>query len=481
MALVNIRELAATAHKEIIEGKLDLAYPKILFLLDQDPIFHVHLYLMALYFSKMEHTGAAIMAYERTLQLYPDFSECINNVGGCYRKLGLTDKARACFKRAIEIGKSAKFQQDAGPGAKKALSDYLANYGSSHVASHDQETAIKYFNEALLLNPDNGNAKWNLSLVQLELGDYENGFKNYENGERLNAKRSRNYRPTQTDTPIWSGEKDKTVVIYGEQGIGDEIMFATIIPDMVKDCKKIIYDAHPRLYRMFRKAFSSLGVDVYGTRKDHELAWCNSYDIDFKVPIGSIPMLYRKKLEDFPRKPYLIAEDKSINLAKETLSKLPKRKLNIGLSWKGGTNKSSKDSRVMPMMDMIPLFENLDANFISLQYHDNAIHEIDRFVESTQFEIHHFKNLIDDYNLTLGLVSELDLVISVPQSVVHLCGAANVRAYQLCPYNNLWQMGVYGHEMPWYSSVSNIWQPSVDDWKSTIAEAIVKVKEEFKC
>lgn len=482
MALINLPNLAKEAHDEIIAGKEDAAYPKILYLLDQDPDNFYYLYLFASYYSKKEKLGAAMMAYEKAIKLYPDFSECVNNVGGIYRKLGLFDKAIDSFKRAIEIGRTQKFRDDCQDRADNLLADYISNLGSAYVAHHESDTAIKYFDEALALNPECENAKWNKSLVLLEKGDYKNGFVNYDFGDRKNAKKDRNYKLDQKETPLWNGEKDKTVVIFGEQGIGDEIMFATIIPDMAKDCKKIIYDAHPRLYRMFRHAFSGLGnVDVYGTRKNHEVAWTPHYEIDCKIPIGSIARYYRQKREDFPGLPYLKAEEILVAKVIDKLAALPKRKLNIGISWKGGTHKSSKDVRCMPMKEMLPLFEQLDANFISLQYHDNALHEIDRFIESTGQNIFHFKDLIDSYDLTLALVSKLDLVISVPQSVVHLAGAANVRTYQLCPYRNMWQMGVYGEDMPWYKSVSNIWQLTHADWKTCITGAIVKVKEEFKC
>lgn len=481
MALINIRDLAKSAHDEIIEGRLDAAYPKILYLLDQDPNNYFYLYLFASYYSKRENLGAAILAYEKAIGLYPNFSECINNVGGCYRKLGYFDKAIDCFKKAVEIGRTDKFKHDFGSKANQFLADYISNLGSSNVARHAADLALGYFEEALALNPECENAKWNKSLVLLEKGDYENGFINYDFGDRRNSKRDRNYTPGKPETLVWGGEKGKTVVVYGEQGIGDEIMFATIIPDLARDCKKVIYDAHPRLYRMFRHAFAGLGVDCYGTRKDHQVGWLENYSVDYKVPIGSIAKYYRKKLEDFPRKPYLKADEQCKQAALKCLQSLPKKKLNIGISWKGGTHKSSKDSRVLPMDELVPLFDNLDANFISLQYHDNALREIDKFTEWTGFEIHHFKNLVDDYNLTLGLINELDVIISVPQSVVHLAGAADVRAIQLCPYNHLWQMGVYGMDMPWYSSVTNVWQAFDGDWATTIKLAIEKVKEEFGC
>lgn len=481
MAFINLKELASEAHKEIVDGHLEPALTKTLYLLDQDPDNFFYIYLLASYYSKKEHLGAAIMAFEKAILLYPDFSECLNNVGGCYRKMGHFEKAVTSFEKAIAVGRTEKFKKDTGEKANSLLADYISNLGSAHVAMHMPNVALKHFDEALALNPECDNAKWNKSLVLLEIGDYENGFINYDFGDRKNAKKDRNYRPKEGITPEWNGEKDKTVVVFGEQGIGDELMFATILPDFAKDCKKVIYDAHPRLYRMFRHAFKDIGIDCYGTRKAHEVAWSGHYDIDYKVPIGSLAKYYRKKIEDFPRKSYLIPESKNIEIVNRELSRLPKKKINIGLSWKGGTNKSSKDVRCMPMGEMLPLFKELDANFISLQYHDNALHEIDRFTESTGYEIYHYKNLVDDYALTAALVTELDLIISVPQSVIHLCGVAGARTYQLCPYRNLWQMGVYGQDMPWYSSVSNIWQEYHADWAGVIRKAIEKAKGEFGC
>src|SRR3990167_8289871 len=181
------------------------------------------------------------------------------------------------------------------------------------------------------------------------MGDYENGFIDYDFGDRMDAKKHRNYRPGQGQTPLWEGEKDKTVVVHGEQGIGDELMFATILPDLAKDCKKVIFDAHPRLYTMFRRSFAEYNIDVFGTRKDNQLVWPHKYEIDYRIPIGSIAKFYRKRLEDFPKKPYLKAKDSEVAIVNEKLDLLPAKKLNIGLSWKGGTATSSKTHRILPM------------------------------------------------------------------------------------------------------------------------------------
>ena len=481
MALINLKKLAEAAHKDLTSGKLDDCYTKVLYLLDSNPDHYFYLYLLGSYYSKRGNIGASILAYEKAVSVCENFSEAINNLGGCYRKAGMYDKAMACFEKAVEIGKSDKFKRDTKADGSSLLADYVSNLGSIYVGMHNPEKALGYLNEAINIYNQCGNARWNRSLALLEMGDYENGFIDYDFGDRMDAKKHRNYRPGQGQTPLWEGEKDKTVVVHGEQGIGDELMFATILPDLAKDCKKVIFDAHPRLYTMFRRSFAEYNIDVYGTRKDNQLVWPNKYEIDYRIPIGSIAKFYRKRLEDFPKKPYLKAKESEVAIVNEKLDLLPAKKLNIGLSWKGGTATSSKTHRILPMKHLDILFNELDANFISLQYHENGKHEVDRYNEQSNNNIYHWQKIIDDYDLTCALLSRLDLVISVPQSIIHLAGVMGVKAYQLSPYNYIWQMGVYGKQLPWYSSITSIWQRSPDDWEYVVLEACRLAKEEFVC
>lgn len=483
MAYTDLNELMLEAHDAIKKEKLDEALPRLKLLINKAPWNHYVLYLWGAYHSKMEDHGLSIIFYEAACKQATDFSEAINNVGGSYRKLGYQDKAIEAFKRAVEIGRTEKFKKDAGQRADGLLSDYLSNIGSAYVGMHSSKQALQYLNEALEVNPDCTNAHWNKALACLELGDYETGFYEYEFGDRrLTKKQGRHYKAHINDapeTPFWDGQHDKTVVVYGEQGIGDEIMFATLLPDLAAVSKKVIYDCHPRLYRMFRRAFKHLGIDCFGTRKDHQLSWCCRYDVDYKIPLGSLAKHFRKSASDFPGQPYLPADANDVKAVTHRFENLPKKRLNIGLSWKGGTDGSHKTFRHLPMKFFDKLFDEIDANFISLQYDENGRLDVDIYEEKTGNTIHHWQKEIDDYDLTSAMVSKLDCIISVPQSVVHLAGAMDVRTFQLCPYNHIWQMGVYGQDMPWYSSVTNIWQQEHAGWEYTMDEAIKMVKKEF--
>lgn len=482
MAFVDSHSFMLKAYEDLKENRLEACYTKILTLIEDMPEEPFLLYMLGSYYSKLEQCGMSLMAYEKAISLRENFSEAINNVSGSYRKLGMQDKAIAGFSEAVKIGQHPDFAKTNPEKPDKLLADYLSNLGSTYVGMNNAELAIKYLNEALEVYPECHNARWNRSLVYLEVGRYKEGFEDYEFGDRMNAKRHRNYRVDSDVTPMWDGSADKVVAVYGEQGIGDELMFATMIEDLAKDCKEVIYDAHPRLYKMFRRAFAHLGnVYAYGTRKSHDLAWCHRHQVDCKSPIGSLAKFYRHKWEDFPRTPYLEPSEKAAKAVEHRFAKLPKRP-NIGISWRGGTRGSHKSARQIPEAEIRKLVTSLDANIISLQYDKTSRRDVDLINEGLpEHYIYHWQKEIDDYELTAAMLPHLDLIISVPQSVVHLAGVMGARTYQLCPYNHLWQMGKYGEDMPWYNCVTNFWQKEPEGWTHIIDEAIKQAKEEFQC
>ena len=377
---------------------------------------------------------------------------CWNNLGYVLRENRKIDECREAFAKAIEINPND--------------SDSWMNLGGTYVATGNPDKAIELSNKALEIKSDNPNAEWNRALAILEKGDYQNGWIDYEAGTRSKDRFLRKYKGKE-ETPKWDGSKGKTIVVYGEQGIGDEIMFASILPDLMKDAR-VIFDAHPRLYKIFRRSFPN--IYVYGTRKEGALAWPGLHKIDAAIPIGSLGKFYRNKKEDFPGIPYLKADPILCQKMQEKLNELgPKMK--IGFSWKGGTKKTVDSSRHIKLKQWLPLFESIDADWISLQYKLEAQQEIDKFTKEHNIKIHHFQDEIDDYDLTAALVSNLDLIISVPQSVVHLAGSLGVPTIQLTPKNALWQMGVYGEDMPWYRCVKNIWQGEDRKWEGVIEKA----------
>ena len=459
MALVKADELFNRG-MQIIKGGGDLNEAEKIFniLIDEDIDSDVTIYALGCCAIGKGRFGLAINLFKQAVSQNPNFAEAWNNMGCCYRTLCITDKALESFKKADEL--------------KKDEPDFLGNIGGCHVASGDPKKALHYLNKCLEKVPSHASALNNKSLAYLEQGNWQAGFALYD--YRMEATGNHEERDYHANgTPYWEGESNKTVVVYGEQGIGDEIMFASVLPDIMNECN-VILDAHPRLADIFRNSFTD--IPIYGTRKSGDLMWPAMYKIDAKISIGSLARFYRFADRDFPRIPYLSPEASLKQLFKERLLKLGS-KPKIGISWKGGTKKTNKKYRTIPLKQWMPIFEGVEADFISLQYQDDAEIDIENFEKVSKIKIHHWRDVIDDYDQTAGLVANLDLVISVPQSVVHLAGALGTACWQLTPFRAMWQMGPYGKDMPWYDSVKSYWQGSDCLWPPVIGRVLSDLKQ----
>lgn len=426
------------------------------------------LFLIATTLMKKEYNALAIELFKLVIQ--KDFNQwnAWLNLGYCYKKDEYVLEARAAFKKALEVKREMGIKEEEAPT--------LVNLGTTYIAQGQPKEALKYIEEALKIEPNNQEAFWNGSLAQLELGNYETGWKWYSSGVRTEEGVKRNYGIN--EIPEWDGATGKTIVVYGEQGIGDEIMFASMILDLIlsKKCN-VIFDAHPRLYKIFRNSFPE--ATVYGTRKDKEVSWPFNHQIDACIPLASCGKFLRNKKEDFLGVPYLKADDELVRKFDELL-KPYSDKPKIGISWKGGTKKTNLKERIISLKQWLPILKEIDAYYFSLQYTDDAQAQIDKAEKEFGIKIYHWQDMIDDYDETAAFVSNLDMVISVPQSVVHLAGALGVPTIQLTPRQAMWQMGVYGENMPWYQCVKNIWQKTNGDWQPVIQKAKAELCKLFQ-
>lgn len=446
------------------EEELREAEDIVNFLLSYDKDSQALWFYLGVIASKRKYNFLAIELFKKSLSLDSESiaaTPVYNNLGVVYKEENLINESRDCFDKAIKIHDEKRKKN----GKVKNLDeDLITNLGSLFVGMGEPDKAIELFDKALKINPKHTQAHWNKSLCLLEKGDYAKGWPEYDYGERLADRVERNY--SIDNLPTWDGSPQKTVIVYGEQGIGDEIMFASMLPDLMKTCR-VILDAHPRLVELFRESFPT--IPVFGTRKvsTSYIQWQQFFNVDAKIPIGGLGKFFRNKKEDFPGAPYLKANDKLIAKYKEKLDSLGD-KLKIGISWTGGIKSTNNSERHIPLEKWLPIF-NQEVEIISLQYKKDAQSQIDKFnKEHPNIKIHHWQDAVDDYDETAALVSNLDLVISVPQSVVHLAGALGVGTWQLCPKKALWQMGPYGEDMPWYSSVHNFWQDETLTWEPVI-------------
>jgi hypothetical protein len=385
-----------------------------------------------------DRLGLAISLLERAGKGMPQ-DDIFANLAIAYKQSGQHNKCVAMFKEAIKHDPSAKV---------------LADYAALFVNVGTPQEAIKHSQKALNKDPNCHMAHWNMGLGKLELGMWDTGWDHFEHSLFTNPPMRIDRHIA--DKPYWDGTPGKKLAIYGEQGLGDEIMFASILPDVMRD-NTVIFECHERLETLFKRSFD---IPIYGTREKHfqQISWPNDHEIDAQVSLGSLGQYYRRSREAFPGTPYLKAES------------APRGdKFRVGISWTGGMKPGRIRVREIPLTMWYPILNN-SCEFISLQYtecHD----EIDAVNRLGGHDIIEMDDIVKahDYYETAKLVKSCDLIISCATSLYHLAGALGVRTWLMAPNKPAWREGFSG-PIPWYRSVRVYRQPGggQDMWRPVV-------------
>lgn len=423
-----------------LEKKYDEAEKIYVQLLEQN---HDNSGLMATLGSLYVQTGKyglGIHFLEQSIKGGMKQTDVFTNLGLAYKKAGQIKKAREYFDESIK--------DEPSPEA-------LTNYSGLLIESGQDEKCIDFCERAIKEKPELPIAHWNLALSLLSNGVWDRAWDEHEWGLKTQGIREERIV---LNVPIWDGKSPGTVLVYGEQGMGDEIMFASMLPDLLKT-NKVVFECYHRLENLFKKAFP--GVHIYGTREDREVFWAYDHKIDYRIPIGSLGQFYRRSSESFPGTSYLKADA------------LPKGdKFRIGISWKGGGAKLGRIvKRSIPLSWWKPILNVPNVEFVSLQYGLGREEELD-VVKALGYDIKSMDEYTEakDYYETARLVKSCDLVISVCTSVIHLAGALGVPCWVMTPKHPAWRYQNSGR-MPWYRSVRLYRSPDVEmtGWPPVIA------------
>ena len=437
--MASISSRVRTAHELEASGLHDEAIKVAAEILDEEPNNALALYVATRCFNDLDRPGFGQVFGERLTRLVPKESAAWVNYGNAYQIGFDIPNAINCNAKALELD----------PENFAALSNLVLAH-SSHA---EPEKAMKYLLEAERLSPHDRNIKENKGILQLMIGEWE-GWKHYNRGVGTNSDRKRRSYLDYVE-PVWKGQKGKNVVLYGEQGLGDEICFASVVPEMMKDCNLII-ETQAKLEGLFRNSFD---VPVYGTRYTHGLEWPDHHRIDAVISMSQAMELYRQKDEDFTGKPYLVADEQKRKVWRAILGCYPGKK--IGVAWSAGTTKTGKKVRSVPL----ECFKGM-GTLVSLEYKDPS-----EEIKESGIEMLDFHKFLDhkDYGETAALVSELDHVICATTAIADLCGALGKSCDVLVPERPHWRYYGDSDKSIWYDSHNLIRQNGT--WQQTIGDA----------
>lgn len=273
--------------------------------------------------------------------------------------------------------------------------------------------------------------------------------------------------PRSVPYPRWNGEAlaGKTILVYGEQGVGDEVMYAPYVLGLVRAGARCVFECEPRLEPLFARAFPECLILHRQDRQ--QIPWHASLpEIDYCVSALSLPLYFSHPLD---RQPFLKADPGRAEYWRKRLQAMGPG-LKVGVSWRGGADAKTRKIRSIPERVFGGLLE-ADATFVSLQYGATAA---DAAMVSPALMYFPEVDPLRDLDDFCALVSALDVVVSIDNSTVHFAGALGVRTLLLLPVYSEWRWGnqVAGVS-PWYQSLEFVRQSVASEggWQALILEA----------
>jgi hypothetical protein len=348
--------------------------------------------------------------------------------------------------------------------------DALVRLGKMHRVLGESDEALAFFDQAARRQPGSAIPVYERGLLRLANGDFAEGWRDYDARWRSpELVHTRGFVPERLipllkTAPAKSDLAGKRVLLIGDQGIGDQVMFASVLPDLQRTAKSVLCVCEPRLMRLLRNAFPAVSfIHPDGAQVDGD-------SVDVLMAMSSLGSAFRRTGADFPGHRYLKARTDGAARWAGRLGDRPAG-LRIGVSWRGGVPQTNRVGRSIALKALHPLLEIPDCQVVSLQYGDVAA-EIETVNLGLAAPILHFPpGELSDFQDFADLIETLDLVVSVQNAAVHLAGAMGKACIALLPHNAEWRYLRRGSRMPWYDSVQLIRQAHPGDWAPVISEA----------
>jgi hypothetical protein len=333
------------------------------------------------------------------------------------------------------------------------------NYGNVMRECGQPQRAIPFLQHAIVLEPSSATAQFNLAVALLQMGNYEHGWRQYET--RWNYEHLAGQLPKYTQ-PRWTGQdlKDKTILVEGEQGHGDNIQFVRFIYNLHIMGAKIKFKVTDSLIPLL--AGSPL-LDAIGRYTD------DLGDFDYWTPIMSIPGILGVTLENLPRPVNYLNAD--MNKQQEWLHRLgPKNRMRVGFCWSGRKDNWLNEHKGMPFSVMLDLIKsNPNYEWVNLQIDASTEEE----VELAAAGVSRFPGSIQSFADTAALIMAMDVVIGVDTAVSHLSGALGRPTWiMLNWFGTDWRYLLNRDDSPWYSTARLFRQPAQDDWVSVTKKIV---------
>jgi tetratricopeptide (TPR) repeat protein len=491
--------------------------------------FHV----LALALERMGHAHKALVTFERAFQLDPEDPDLLLNLGLTAWNMKMIDAAAKMFRlfisarpdsalgfnnlgmvlceqgdtpAAIETLRAAIYQMPTESILWNSLATVLSENGRA-------EEGVTFYREAIRLDPafsrplhnlgfalshlgrldealeaydaalaiardttDRAEGVHSRSICLIGMGKLEEGWRDYE---IRNTPRFRGYVNHVLKSPAWKGEplEGKRILAIGEQGLGDEFMFANILPDLqhaVGEQGKLQIAVDKRLVTLFQRSFPAAEVGTYDDRrlitKDAKqelrfIPWASKDgEPDYHAMMGSTLQYLRKRVEDFPRKAFIVPDPARVAEYRAQLEAMGNGPF-VGICWRSMMINTKRKQYYSALDDWGPLLKTPGVTFLNAQYGD-CKEELARAQERHGVTIHAIDglDLKNDIDGAAALSAALDLMISAPTAAAAVAASVGTEVWFLTAGRTWPQLGT--EEFPWYPKTRVLSPEKFADWFS---------------
>ena len=411
----------------------------------------------------LDRLDEARSALREGIRVAPDRAELHNSLAKIYQQQGSTRDAELCFRRAAGL---APDNQE----ARQNLAGLLRKQNRF-------DEALRCYDQMIEAYPDDASSHLNRALMFLEHERLASGWVEYAwRWREPGGPPPRDFYPG----PAWSGEplSGKTIFVHAEQGVGDEIMFASCYPALVARAGHCIFTCDPRLVPLLRRSFPTATISA--VRRGEEQQWQSpeGRSIDYQIAAGDVPRYLRCTVESFPRQRRFLRPDaQQSEFWRQRLDALGPD-LKVGIAWRAGRRTKEKLHKTTDLVQWRGVLQCEGVHFVHLQHGDCAaeLAAVNRSLERRIADWDDFDQT-DHLDSLAALIGQLDLVISVSNTTVHLAGALGKPVWVLLPQCGIWRWTQGRERSLWYASARQMRRRVGDDAE----ELLARVADELAC
>jgi Flp pilus assembly protein TadD len=417
----------------------------------------------------------AVAALRRAAAANPDYLEAWNNLGNALKETGQLKESAEAYRRTTQLrpdtpqlleqfamALSANWEMDEAIATwRKVVAmqpqsvDALVNLGTALHRDGKVDEAIQIYRQGVALKPDLPLAHLNLSLLQLLLGDFKNGWEEHE----WRWKVLKTFIP---DPPfsqmMWDGSdlQGRRILLHPEGGYGDTIQFVRYAPLVAARGGQVVVGCVPELFRLLQTVEGISELDLAGPALPVFQVHC---------PMLSLPRVLKTTAETIPAKiPYIFAD---AHLSERCRKMMPRAdgRLKVGLVWSGRAEYDNDFNRSLLLKKYLPLSKIPRVMFFSLQKGPSSkqVEEL-----KSQWPVIDWTSELTDFADTAALIDNLDLVVTVDTAMAHLAGAMGKRVWILLPHMPDWRWLLGRDDTPWYPTMRLFRQDRAGDWETPI-------------